>query len=418
MDDTAVRPRTPEERLIWWTISGTWVLWALGALYHVLPLVAWGLALLGLWRWRTRGSGRIAPGVVVWGAACLALLVALIAGHVDWELDGAQLVKSLAGWAKGWALFALLPLAGATLVVRPAVVSRATALLGAQTLVAAVLFVLAALVGAPGILYVSPLALAGGGDRLFFEVGPYLDDPGSLGFRLRFFAPWSPAAALAGVAIAVLAALDRDRRMRVTGIAAGIVMCALAQSRLGLVALPLLALVVPLLSRLRTPVVWAALAALVLLAAIGAEEVAALADAATSAFVHARADSSRVRAALQDIAWHRWFAEAPIWGHGIVERGPHLVEFMPIGSHHTWYSLLFVKGAVGFAAVAAALAWTLGEMVARAQADVLGRAALAVTLMLVLFSFGENLEILAYLVWPALLVVGLAMRRPLRRPAG
>ena len=34
-------------------------------------------------------------------------------------------------------------------------------------------------------------------------------------------------------------------------------------------------------------------------------------------------------------------------GTRIVERGPHLVEFMPIGSHHTWYSLLFVKGSSG-----------------------------------------------------------------------
>jgi hypothetical protein len=34
-------------------------------------------------------------------------------------------------------------------------------------------------------------------------------------------------------------------------------------------------------------------------------------------------------------------------------------------------------------------------------------------LVLAIFSFGENLEVLAYLAWPALLVLGMAMRRPL-----
>ena len=29
------------------------------------------------------------------------------------------------------------------------------------------------------------------------------------------------------------------------------------------------------------------------------------------------------------------------FGHGTVAPGPHLVEYMPIGSHHTWFGLLF-----------------------------------------------------------------------------
>ena len=45
-----------------------------------------------------------------------------------------------------------------------------------------------------------------------------------------------------------------------------------------------------------------------------------------------------------------------IWGHGTVERGPHIVEYMPIGSHHTWNGLLFVKGMVGYAGLAVPMA--------------------------------------------------------------
>ncbi len=126
-------------------------------------------------------------------------------------------------------------------------------------------------------------------------------------------------------------------------------------------------------------------------------------------FKSARSESTRVRAALARIAIERWQTEAPVWGHGIVERGPHLVEFMPIGSHHTWYGLLFVKGAVGFVALALPLAWSFIELLVRAQGSPLARAGLAMVLILFLYTFGENLEILAYLFWPALILLGLSL---------
>lgn len=416
MVHAGVRPQTPEERLIWWAIVGTWALWLAGALYHALPLLAWVLAALGGWRWLTRDRGAMPAGAVVWIGASLVLLAALVAGHVDFELGPVVLAKSLLGWGKGWALFAVLPVAGAFLVLRPAVVVRATTVLGAQTLAIGLVFCIAAVVGLPATLYVSPLAWAGGGDWSFFEIGPYQHDPGWLGFRLRFFAPWAPAAALVGAAMAVLSAYDRDRRWAWTGMLAGFAMCLLAQSRLGLVALATVVVLVPALSRLRDPALWGIAAAAFLIAALAWEIVAAAGEDAADVFTQARADSSRVRAALQSIALHRWWTEAPWFGHGIVERGPHLVEFMPIGSHHTWFSLLFVKGAVGLAAFGAALCWTLVEMLMRAQRRRTARMALGVALVLLLFSFGENLEILAYLAWPALLVLGIAMRRS-RRPA-
>ena len=76
------------------------------------------------------------------------------------------------------------------------------------------------------------------------------------------------------------------------------------------------------------------------------------ADDFATRFREARADSSRVREALARIAVNRWRDEAPVWGHGQLEAGPHLVEYMMIGSHHTWFGLLYVKGAVGMVAMA------------------------------------------------------------------
>lgn len=413
-----IKPRTPEESLIYWAIVGTWGLWLLGALYHALPLLAYVLAAIGLYRRVTRGAAPLPAGVYVWCAGMVVMYAVLVAGHGDFELGFGQLFKSTFGWAKGWFLFALLPFAGASLLVRPQLIYRAIGILGAQTLVLSVVFVAAGLIGLPGRLYVSPLVYAGGGEDSFFEVGPFLRDNGWLGFRLRYFAPWSPAAALIGCLLFVLALREKNWLWSWMGMAAGFLMCLLSLSRLGVIAIPLLALAIPVLVRFDRPGTWAAAAAIAVVALIGWEAISLIASDLTDAFKSARADSSRVRSALQNIALHRWLNEAPIWGHGIVDRGSHHVEFMMIGSHHTWFSLLFVKGIIGALAFAIPLAWTLVEMVVKGRTDDVARAALGVLLVLVLFSFGENLEVLAYLVWPGIFLIGMAMRRPLRHCAG
>ena len=83
---------------------------------------------------------------------------------------------------------------------------------------------------------------------------------------------------------------------------------------------------------------------------------------------------------------------------------------MPIGSHHTWYGLLYVKGVVGVAALALPLLWTFIEMLVLSESSALGRVGLSVVFLLVFYSGGENLEILSYLFWPALLLLGAAHR--------
>jgi hypothetical protein len=282
--------------------------------------------------------------------------------------------------------------------------------------------VLAALAGLPESLYVSPLRLVGGPGPEFFEVQLYSFNAGSGTVRWRFFAPWAPGAAFIANVHLVLAARERDWRWKSVGVFAAILVCLMSQSRLGLIAMPVVAFAVFGLSRLLRPWVLAVAAALSVVLGMVADRLILLVEGAIDSFHAARADSSRVRKILGDIALHRWQAEAPIWGHGIVERGPHLVEYMPIGSHHSWYGLLFVKGIVGLAALALPMLWAFVEMLVKAQASRTARAGLGVILVLFLYTFGENLEILVYLFWPGLVVVGIASRQrlvnPLRRPLG
>ena len=132
--------------------------------------------------------------------------------------------------------------------------------------------------------------------------------------------------------------------------------------------------------------------------------------AGVDGFKSARADSTRVRATLQRIAQERWQEDALWFGHGTVQPGPHLVEYMPIGTHHTWFGLLFVKGLVGFIALACPLIWQTSLAFNDAALSQRGRLPLGLCMVVVLLSFGENIEIEAYLLWPALLCLGIHAR--------
>ena len=409
--------QTPEEALVYWVIVGTWGLWLAGGLYHVYPIVSWTLAYWGFARrfgltdHNPAGFKPIPVGVWVWIAGMVMMAVALIAGHLNYGFALIDIAKSLFGWAKGWALFAVLPFAGASLRIRPHVLIRAINILSLQTLVITPFFIIASMAGLPPVLYTSPLMYLGGAGTTFFNVGTHWIDPGSPDVRFRFYSPWGPAAALVAQIALVIGVFDRDWRWRIVAIVSSVAVCFLAKSRLSLVAIPILIIAIPALSQIYRPMVMAVTGGTAVTGAFLFNSLTFLVDQGVSNFNNARADSSRVRATLQRMAIHRWQTEAPVFGHGAVERGSHLVEFMPIGSHHTWNGLLFVKGGVGYAALAIPMLWTFFELLLKSQRDRIARAALGVIIVLFINSNGENLEILCYLLWPGLLLIGIAMNR-------
>jgi hypothetical protein len=408
---------TPEEALVHWLIASTWVLWIVGATYHAYAVVPWVLA--GLAFMRRFGllgddpeSFRPLPMVVwLWFTGMATMAVALIIGHLNHDFGTLEIIKSLFGWAKGWAVMAILPFAGATLKIRPQVLFRAVNLLAAQTLLVAPLLILGSVIGLPMVLYTSPLYYIGGASETFFQVGTHWVDPGSPDVRYRFYAPWGPAAAFSAQMMMVIGLYDKDWRWRIVAVLSACVVCFMAKSRLSLVAIPVILIVLPVISQLYRPAVMAIGGVLTATMAMAFPAVTKTLEEASDRFKGARKDSSRVRKVLQDIAVHRWWNEAPWFGHGTVERGPHLVEFMPIGSHHTWNGLLFVKGAVGWASLAVPMLVSLIVLVPKAQRDPMARAAIGVLLVIFFNSFGENIEILAYLAWPGFLALGMAFKR-------
>jgi len=359
---------------------------------------------------------RTPPATVgVWCVGMFAMAVALLIAHYDFELGFLQTVKSFIGWMKGWALLAIFPLIGATLSIRPLIVVRALSVLSLHTLALAPLFLMSEAVGLPQSLYISPLHVLASGPE-FFDVTLYAIDDVTGKARWRFFSPWATAAAfLAGIGF-IVAVYEKSLTYRIVGIASALAVFYMSGSRLSAVALPAVLILMVVGSTLINPRAWLVLAAVATLGVLLSHEVLSAIDTAVESFNNARAASSRVRAALGNIAVHRWMTEAPVFGHGILEPGGHVVERMMIGSHHTWWGLLYVKGAVGFVALAVPMTVTVAALVVRAQADRVARIGLGIVLSMILFSFADNLEVIAYQMWPALILLGIALARPVRNP--
>lgn len=414
---------TLPERIISKTLVWTWALYAIGSLYVVGPVLAWvlgGLAVMALYlgpamREDLRTTGPIPALVWLWIAGMFVMLVALWVGHINWDLGLKGTIKSSIGWAKGWALLALFPLAGAVLQIKREVLIRAHCRLALITLIILPILAVAPMIGLPEKILTSPLKAVGGPGPEYFSVYFYTLDPSSWTPRWQFYAPWSPFAGLLGVIMVLFALEEKHRGWLAIGCLAGIAMILMSKSRMSLVALVFASVGPRMMPLMLRTWAWMAGAALVASLAVLWQPLISAITTFWSGFKSSRADSTRVRETLQRIAHERWEAEAFWFGHGKVAPGPHIVEYMPIGSHHTWWGLLFVKGLVGFLAMAVPFAIHLGVTLKDAAVHAQGRLPLGIMIVFLILSMGENIEIEAYLMWPALLLLGVHMREMTER---
>ncbi|WP_345900214.1 hypothetical protein, partial [Martelella sp. UBA3392] len=151
------RPQNIPETIVYKTLVFTWLFYAFGALYVVGPVLGWSLfalAVISLYfgpslRPSLRPAGPVPLIVWLWIAGMLVMLIALWGGHLQWGLGLKQTIKSSIGWAKGWALLALFPLAGAVLQVRREVIVRGQCVVGLWTLILLPMMFAAPYVGLP-----------------------------------------------------------------------------------------------------------------------------------------------------------------------------------------------------------------------------------------------------------------------------
>lgn len=410
--------RTWPDAFCFWSITLTWPFYILGALYVVGPLLAWtffGAVVIKTYLTPFDQTSlpiflRLPSIVWCWLISSVFLLVIIWIGHADWDLGLAQTIKSSFGWAKGWALIAIFILAGTSLKISRLSLVRAQSIQGFFTLMVLPLLLVAPMLGLPQKLYTSPLEVIGGPGPEYFTVYLYTIDPATMTARWQFYAPWAPFAGLLGVTMVLFSLEDRRLFWKLSGILGGISIILFSQSRMSMISLVACFILPRILVRLKDPFWLFVLAAVVLIAGVFEPTLQELLASNVDSFNGARAASSRVRETLQSIAFYRWQTEAYWWGHGTVERGPHLVEFMPIGSHHTWFALLYVKGACGFVTFLIPFLWHFLFAVKEAVIGTQGRLPLALLLNLVILTFGENIEIEAYLLWPIFVMLGIHCR--------
>ena len=405
-------PETMEEKLIWWGLIYTYPVYLFGGLYVTGSVLGWLVISIAFLRWYVEGKDDEAaiPVIVwIWVLAMGVMLVALWVAHINWNLGMGKTIKSSIGWAKGWALMAVFPVIGAIIKVKPELIIRGVCIVSFHTFIFACVTYVAYLARIPGELYISPLQIVGGPGENFFMVSLYGLNPETGAGRWQFFGPWAPAAGFMACVYLVFCLQEKNIVWKRRGIAGCVFMILLSQSRAGLGIFIMLFPMFFLCNKLRNPLV-------VLSCGIGIPLILILGEPIYEFFMDSyqqikeqRPASTRVRSALANIAKQRWISEAPIWGHGIVERGPKLVEGMPIGSHHSWYGLLFVKGIVGLVSLAIPLGISLIYLFWQAQYNDVARTGFCLVMIFICYSFYENLEILSYLFWPALLWVGIAL---------
>ncbi|BAY33482.1 hypothetical protein NIES2107_53780 [Nostoc carneum NIES-2107] len=409
-----MKPSNFPETIVWYSIIGTYFFYLIGGLYILAPVVAWVLLIYLFYKiWQADEHTpdiekiNLSWAMWLWIMGMLVMQLAVIIGHLDFNLGTAMLIKSSIGWAKGWALLAIFPLIG-YLNIRPQLIYRAVCIVGLQTLIILPVCILAYFLHLPQELYVSPLEIVGGPGPEFFNVMLYeIELDGTP--RWRLFTPWAPALGLVANVYFVLALQEKNNKWRWCGIIACVIMSLISKSRLALISLPIVLATSWGLSNLTQPIFLIFLGFTSFLISLFVSPLLNTLNELWDKVKGARAASTRVRAALWRIAFERWH-DAPIWGHGIVERGPHLVEYVVIGSHSTWASLLFVKGIVGLISFVIPLFFSFLDVVFKAKDSKVARVSLSILIILLFATFGENLEMLVYLFWPGLVLMGIASK--------
>ncbi|MEC4819702.1 MAG: oligosaccharide flippase family protein, partial [Scytonema sp. PMC 1069.18] len=315
-------------------------------------------------------------------------------------------------WARGWGIVALFPLIGC-LKIRPQLIFRAICIVCLQSLILIPIGYAASLISLPSPLYISPLKAISGGGTILYEVYLYIVDPENGGqIRLALFTPWAPALGLVGNIHLILASKEDNKVWRWIGIVGAIAMIFVSISRLAILCLPTVPFLTWYVLNFTRPYVQISTGLTGFFTAIFANSLIEFFQDLKEAFTKARASSSRVREVLGRMALYRWWNEAPIWGHGLAPaKGTKVTAGMPIGSHHTWFGLLYINGLVGAFAIAIACVTTLITLVFKAQNDQNARVGLSLFLVICLFTFGENIDSLAYVYWPGLVMIGIALKQ-------
>ncbi|PSB30599.1 O-antigen ligase family protein [Stenomitos frigidus] len=411
-----MKPQNFEERLVWYSINGTYIFYIFGLLLPVNALLGWVLFVYLCKRlWSQLEDTPIERQIRVpweiwfWLVSMLIMLFVRVVGLEDFGSVKNDYIRGVIGWFISWALLALFPFVGC-LNIRPQLIYRAVCMLCLQSLVFIPLSYLAYFIHLPSLIYSSPIERVIQNGKLYYNVALYHYTEYNHELRLALFAPWAPALGLAATLYFFLAIQEPDKRWQWIGAFGAIAMCAGSSSRLAYIAVPLILIGVWLLTNFWKPKIQICLGFLSFAFSIFSAQILLTVKDLTETVLGSRSSSTKIRKALVEVAFER-SKEAPIWGHGNQEASYKALENMPIGSHTTWGGLMFMHGTVGLFTFLVPVICTLISLLVKAQKNKIARLGLTLLLVMLFFSSGESLDALAYLFWPALMILGIALKR-------
>ncbi|MEM6752919.1 MAG: O-antigen ligase family protein [Cyanobacteria bacterium P01_C01_bin.38] len=415
-----MKPQNFAESLIWYVIIGTYGIYALGLVFVVYSALAWLLGGYVVFKVfmqtkNTPPEEKISvPWITwLWAICSLVTLYATYAGITDFGLGIRALLRGILGWLTSTVIIPLFLLSGC-LNIRPKLIYRAVCILCLQSLIAIPIAYAAYAANLPGILYTSPIERLIQNGPIFHNVGFYTSDYGIDNVRLFLFTPWSPALGLVSNVFFFMTLQESNKKWRYIGIVGAIAMNIVSLSRAALVSLPTVLIMIWGLKNFTRPKVQITAGIASFIAGIFSYQLSNAATEFVDTFHSSRADSSRVRAALQRVGIEGW-KEAPIWGHGTQKPGPPVLANLPIGSHHTWVGLLYTKGTVGFLALLIPVLWSFIELLIKARTSKIAETSLSILLVLLMFSLGEQIDILGYICWPGLIIMGIAFKQNFKK---
>ncbi|MGB3639025.1 MAG: O-antigen ligase family protein [Rivularia sp. (in: cyanobacteria)] len=416
-----MKPQNFEESLIWYVIIGTYGIYALGLVFSVYSALAWVLGgylvfkiLLKTQKTPDEEKIRIPWVTWLWGICSLITLLATYAGITDFNLGRTALLRAILGWLTSTAIIPLFLLSGC-LNIRPKLIYRAVCILCLQSLIAIPIAYAAYAANLPGILYTNPIERLIQNGPIFHQVGFHTSDYGIDNVRLFLFTPWCPALGLVSNVFFFMVLQESNKKWRYIGIVGAIAMNIVSLSRAALVCLPLVLIIIWGLKNFTNPYIQIAAGIASFIAGIFSTSLTNAATEFVDTFYSSRADSSRVRAALQRVGMEAW-KEAPIWGHGTQKPGPPVLANLPIGSHHTWVGLLYTKGLVGFMTLLIPVFCSFVDLLLKARHSKLAETSLSILLVLLVFSFGEQIDVLGYICWPGFIIMGIAFKQKFSSP--
>lgn len=363
-------------------------------------LLAWPIIMLAFFVWLREG---IRPPVLalVWCLSCCGILLEEL---LTLYMRGVGF-KHIPWWVLTYALGAFLPLAGG--LIRPAVISTASALLGVQTLIyCLVAFVLTAAQVLPLIEYkaIIPSSLFGNKDlfSVHFLAPAYRIDQE---WRLVAFTPYAPFAGAMAIMFMIMTLVGKNSLWKWVGVTGWVMLLICTYSRMGILASFTCIMIYVIVSFGRRYFFLAAGAGILAAAAV-AGPLLHFKEQASSAVHSARLNSSQDRENLRAIAYEDWlYGEHAVLGAGETVPGSQIVNQVYIGDLDSLGAMLFLRGAVGFCLTVLPIVFTFVFGLSGGTHPYY-RAAACIAAALMFYSWSQSLKDLFMYFWPIFLFLG------------